>query len=60
MKVGSYIKGCREEFKKITWPSKKEVASNVRVVLLSTIFSAIFLGLVDFLVARGSTWLFNL
>ena len=59
MKARQYFSECRQELKKIIWPSGKEVVSSVRIVLLSTIFSAVFLGIVDFLVARGMSFIFR-
>jgi preprotein translocase subunit SecE len=37
------------ELKKVTWPSRDEVISSTKVVLVSTIVIAAVLGLVDFL-----------
>ena len=59
MKLKQYFSDCRQELKKIIWPTKKEVISSVRIVLISTLFSAIVLGVVDFLVARGMSLIFK-
>jgi preprotein translocase subunit SecE len=40
------------ELKKVTWPSRDEVISSTKVVLLSTILIAVVLGLVDFLLVK--------
>ena len=52
-KVIEYFKQSYAELKKVTWPSKQEVASSTRVVLVSVILTAIALGFVDFLLFSG-------
>ena len=44
--------------KKVTWPKKEEVVSSVKVVLLITLLTALFLGLVDALLVRLFTLVF--
>jgi preprotein translocase subunit SecE len=40
------------ELKKVTWPSRDEVISSTKVVLVSTIVIAAVLGLVDFILVK--------
>ena len=40
------------ELKKVTWPSRDEVISSTKVVLLSTLVIAAVLGLVDFVLVK--------
>ena len=40
------------ELKKVTWPSRDEVISSTKVVLISTVVIAAVLGLVDFLLVK--------
>ena len=40
------------ELKKVTWPSRDEVISSTKVVLVSTVVIAAVLGLVDFLLVK--------
>ncbi len=40
------------ELKKVTWPSRDEVISSTKVVLVSTIVIAAALGLVDFILVK--------
>lgn len=47
-KLIKYLKDCRLEMKKVAWPSKDKVVSYTGLVLLTTAFFAILLGLVDF------------
>jgi preprotein translocase subunit SecE len=46
------------ELKKVTWPSRDEVISSTKVVLVSTVVIAAVLGLVDFLLVKLVDWIF--
>jgi preprotein translocase subunit SecE len=46
------------ELRKVTWPSRDEVTSSTKVVLLSTLIIAALLGLVDFLLYKAVDILF--
>jgi preprotein translocase subunit SecE len=46
------------ELKKVTWPSRDEVTSSTKVVLVSTLVIAGVLGLVDFLLVKLVDWVF--
>jgi preprotein translocase subunit SecE len=52
-KIIRFFKESFAELKKVTWPSREEVASSTKVVLVSVILIAIALGIVDFLIFRG-------
>ncbi|HNZ94247.1 MAG: preprotein translocase subunit SecE [Spirochaetes bacterium ADurb.Bin315] len=52
-KIIKYFKESYLELKKVVWPSREAVISSTKVVLVSTILVAVFLGLVDFLLLRG-------
>jgi len=51
-KLINYLKGSREEIKKVVWPSKKEATRYTTVIIVITLFLAAFLGLLDFLLAK--------
>ena len=51
-RVVQFFKDSISELKRVIWPSREEVASNTRVVLVSITLFAIALGLVDFLLAN--------
>lgn len=53
-----YIKDSVAEMKKVMWPSRDEVRSSTVVVLVSTVFIAAILGLIDFLLANVIELLF--
>jgi preprotein translocase subunit SecE len=52
-KIIRFFKESFAELKKVTWPSREEVASSTKVVLVSVILIAIALGIVDFIIFRG-------
>ena len=55
MKVVRFFKETVAELKKVVWPSRDDVVSSVKVVIISTIIIAIILGLLDI----GFTQLFR-
>lgn len=52
-KIVQFIKECHGELKKVIWPSREDVLSSVKVVIISTVIIAAILGLVDFLLSLG-------
>jgi len=44
----TYLKGAREELKKVTWPSKKETWKKSWIVIWFSLGFTIFLGLSDY------------
>jgi preprotein translocase subunit SecE len=58
MKIVSFFKECIAELKKVVWPSKDDVISSVKVVLISTIVIAVVLGLLDLLFVTGMNLMF--
>ena len=52
-KVIQFIKESYAELRKVIWPSKEDVISSVKVVIISTIIIALVLGLVDVLLLLG-------
>jgi len=54
--VGRIIQFFREsyaELRKVAWPSRDEVASSTKVVLVSVCLIALALGLIDFLLFQA-------
>ena len=43
----------RSEMKKVSWPSRQEVAGTTIVVIVAVFFFGFYLGLVDYLLALG-------
>ena len=55
-KIFQFFKESRAELKKVVWPTKADVLSSIKVVIISTFIVAIILGLLDL----GFTELFRL
>lgn len=52
-KIIQFFKDSYGELKKVVWPSKDSVIASTKVVLVSTVVVALFLGVVDFLLVKG-------
>ncbi|MFP4382870.1 MAG: preprotein translocase subunit SecE [Spirochaetia bacterium] len=52
-KIIKFFKDSYAELKKVQWPSRDEVVSSTKVVLISVAIFAAVLGLVDFLLLTG-------
>ena len=52
-KIILFIKECYAELRKVIWPSRDDVVSSVKVVIISTVIIAAVLGLVDFILLLG-------
>ncbi len=46
------------ELKKVVWPSREEVGTSTKLVIVSTLIFAIVLGAVDFLLLAGIDLIF--
>ncbi len=58
MKVINFFKESAAELKKVVWPSKDDVFSSTKVVLISTVVIAVILGLFDYLFTSGMNLVF--
>jgi preprotein translocase subunit SecE len=52
-KIVQFIKESYAELRKVIWPSREDVISSVKVVIVSTVIVALVLGLVDLLLLFG-------
>jgi len=52
-KIVQFVKESYAELRKVIWPSREDVISSVKVVIVSTIIVAAILGLVDVLLLFG-------
>ncbi len=52
-KLTNYLKGSREELKKVIWPTRKETVKNTLIVIGISVAVAIFLGVADFFLNLG-------
>ena len=55
-KIFQFFKESRAELKKVVWPTKADVLSSIKVVIISTVIVALVLGLLDL----GFTQLFRI
>ncbi|MBQ1949935.1 MAG: preprotein translocase subunit SecE [Treponema sp.] len=47
-KLTQFFRESKAEMKKVVWPTRDDVVSSVKVVIISTIIVAVVLGLLDF------------
>ncbi len=47
-KIGQFFRESKAELKKVVWPSREDVLSSIKVVIISTLVVAVVLGLLDF------------
>jgi preprotein translocase subunit SecE len=52
-KIFQFFSESYAELKKVVWPSREEVATSTKVVIVSTLIFAVVLGVVDFLLLSG-------
>ena len=57
-KVIQFFSESYAELKKVVWPSRDEVASSTRVVIVSVVLFALVLGVVDFVLLAGIDLIF--
>lgn len=60
--VGEFIEHTREELRKTTFPSSDDVRKTTIIVIISVIFFAVYLFVVDWLwvyLLEGLTWVVN-
>ena len=58
-KIVQFFKDSYGELRKVVWPSREDVLASTKVVIVSTVIVAFFLGLVDFLLVRGIDLIFR-
>jgi len=54
-----FLSEVRNELKRVTWPSQKEVYATTIVVIVTSIFFGLYLFLLDIGIDRLVTWIFN-
>ena len=57
-KILRFFSESYAELKKVVWPSREEVGSSTKVVLISVLLFALVLGVVDFLLINGLELIF--
>jgi preprotein translocase subunit SecE len=54
-----FLSEVRNELKRVTWPSQKEVYATTVVVILFSAFFGLYLFALDFAIDRAVQWLFR-
>lgn len=52
-KIVRFLKEAKVELKKVTWPTPKQTLASTSVVIIVVIIVSIYLGIVDFGVAKA-------
>ncbi|MDR2193555.1 MAG: preprotein translocase subunit SecE [Treponema sp.] len=52
-KLVTFAKESYTELRKVVWPSREDVISSVKIVIISTVIIAAVLGLIDVLLLLG-------
>jgi len=52
-KIVQFVKESYAELRKVIWPSREDVISSVKVVIVSTVIVAAILGFIDLLLLFG-------
>jgi preprotein translocase subunit SecE len=56
-KVLIFLQEVRNELKKTSWPSRKEVIGATTVVIVTTLVMGLFLGVIDLILSRAVEFL---
>ena len=56
-RASDFISEVRNEMKRVTWPSRREVYATTLVVILVSVFFGVYLWLVDLSLSTGIHWL---
>ena len=52
-KIVQFVKESYAELRKVIWPSREDVVSSVKVVIVSTVIVAAILGFIDLILLFG-------
>jgi len=55
----NFFTEVRNEMRRVTWPSRKEVYATTFVVLLTALFFGVYLYGIDLAFSRGLQWLYR-
>ena len=58
--IGRYFRGVKREFKRVVWPTKKQLFQYSLIVILVSVVTAIFLYAVDFVFSHIMGLIFGL
>jgi len=46
-KLISFLREVRQEMKKVTWPTRREISGSTGIVIISVMLVAVYLGIID-------------
>ncbi len=55
----TFLTEVRNELKRVTWPTRKEVYATTVMVILTSVFFGVFLWVVDLLLNSAVNWVFR-
>ena len=58
-RVKEYVQELQMEMRRVTWPSWKQVRATTTVVIVSVFAFAAYFAVVDFLISKGITKIFD-
>ena len=58
-KIRVFFTEVRNETRRVTWPTRKEVYATTIVVILTSVFFGVYLGLIDFVLGKAVAWLYT-
>jgi len=58
-RTGEFLTEVRNEMKRVTWPSQREVYATTVVVILTSVFFGLYLFAVDLALNNAVQWLFS-
>jgi preprotein translocase subunit SecE len=58
-KIVDFFKEVRLEIEKISWPKWNDLVGSVVIVCFLSVFFAVVVGLMDFMVSYGITWVIS-
>ncbi|MBP7058659.1 preprotein translocase subunit SecE [Candidatus Gracilibacteria bacterium] len=56
-KALQFLSQAKAELKKVTWPTRKQTLASTAVVMVIVAIMAIYLGMVDFVLAKIVKWI---
>jgi len=59
-KVRSFYSDVRNEMRKVTWPSWKEVQGTTTVVIITVFIFALYFGIIDYIIQHAVTYMFSM
>jgi len=59
VRVSSFLSDVRNEMRKVTFPSRKEVQATTLVVIITVIIFGVYFFAIDYVIGSSVTWLLH-